>query len=349
MNLTALDLNLLVVLRALLVERSVTRAARRVGLSQPATSHALSRLRDALGDPLFVRSGRELVPTPRAEGLRDALDDALGRLERALDAPRPFEPRRATRTFTIGTSDYASFVLLPALLARLASAAPGIDLRVRDLGSRSVVDSLSGDELDLAIAVLGPARRPGLRVEQLFTDRFACLIRRDHPRVRDELTLERFVELPHAFVAPRGTRGGAVDDALRARGLERRVALLLPNFLVAPHVVARSDLVVTLGERIARTFAEELPLRVLAPPLPLPPFTMSAVWHDRFEGDGAHAWLRGQVLDAATEIEASARVDAARRRPSRAGVARGDDRSASRRGRDPVLRLGTPPRRRGKG
>ncbi len=303
MNLAALDLNLLVVLRALLAERSVTRAARLVGLSQPATSHALARLRDVLGDPLFVRSGRELALTPRAEALREPLDAALGELERALDGPRPFDPGSSRRTFTIGTSDYILFVLMPALLARLARSAPGIDLRIRsEIGHRNVAEWLSSGEIDLAITVIGPTRRPGVHVEPLFSDEFACLVRRDHPRVKKRLTLDTFAELPHAFVAPRGTRGGAVDDALRALGRERRVALLLPNFLVAPHVVARSDLVVTLGARIAKSFAEHLPLRVLPPPLVLPGFEMSLAWHEKMDADAGHTWMRRQIVEAAREI-----------------------------------------------
>lgn len=302
MNLSALDLNLLVVLRALLLERSVTRAARRVGLSQPATSHALSRLREALGDPLFVRSGRDLVSTPRAEALRDPLEAALGGLERALDAPQSFDPGRASRTFTIATNDYSLFVLMPPLLARIARLAPRVDLRVRETGNTPFAELLSGSEFDMAISVIGPTKRPGLRTRRLFSDKFACLVRRDHPRVKKKLTLDLYADLPHAFVAPRGTRGGAVDDALRARGRERRVALLLPNFLVAPHVIARSDLVVTLGERIAKTFADQLPLRVLPPPIALPEFEMSLIWHERMDADAGHAWFRGQICEAAEEV-----------------------------------------------
>jgi DNA-binding transcriptional LysR family regulator len=302
MNLSALDLNLLVVLRALLTERSVTRAARRVGLSQPATSHALARLREVLGDPLFVRSGRDLAPTPRAESLREPLEEALGKLERMLEAPRPFDPSTASRSFTIGASDYILFLLVPRLLERLARAAPKIDLSIRETGNRTVAESLSADGFDMLITVIGPTKRPGLRVERLFSDRFACLVRRDHPRVKKKLTLDLYAELPHAFVAPRGTRGGAVDDALRARGRERRVALLLPNFLAAPHIVARSDLVVTLGERIAKTFAEQLPLRVLPPPVRLPGFEMSLIWHERMDADAGHAWLRRQIREAAEAV-----------------------------------------------
>ncbi len=302
MNLAALDLNLLLVLRALLAERSVTRAAKRVGLSQPATSHAVARLREILGDPLFVRSGRDLALTPRAEALRVPLEDALGAVERALDAPRPFDPKTTKQSFTIATSDYALFVLLPSLLERLAHRAPGVDLRVRDLGTRTTTEWLSVDAVDFVIGVIESAHRPGIEVESLFGDSFACLVRKDHPLVQRKLTLPIYASLPHAFVAPRGTLGGVVDDALEKRGHKRRVALLLPNFLVAPQVVARSDLVVTLGARIAKTFAHQLPLRVMPPPLSLPDFRVSLAWHERMAADPAHAWLRAQIREAAAKL-----------------------------------------------
>ena len=303
MNLAALDLNLLVVLRALLMERSVTRAARRVGLTERASGHALAGQRHALGEHPLVGSGRLLVPTPRADALREPLEAALAGLERALEAPRPFDPGSSRRAFTIGASDYALFVLMPALLARLAQRAPGIDLRVRsDVAHPNANEWLASGEVDLAITVIGGTRGTGVHVEPLFSDEFACLVRRDHPRVKKRLTLETYAELPHAFVAPRGTPGGVVDDALRARGLQRRVALLLPNFLVAPHVVARSDLVVTLGARIARSFAEHLPLRVLTPPLPLPGFEMSLAWHARMDADAGHAWVREQIVRVSREL-----------------------------------------------
>lgn len=299
MHVFGIDLNLLVLLRALLAEQSVTRAAKRVGLSQPATSHALKRLREHLGDPLFIRSGRELVPTPRALALREPIERALAGLERALASPRPFDPATARRSFTIGTTDYGQLVLLPRMLERLTSVGPTIDVRVRDHADRSLSDWLAEEGNDVIIGPLGSAAKPDVRHRKLFTERFVSLVRNGHPRVKGRLTLKTFASLRHAFVAPRGTRGGAVDDALRVRGLERRVALLIPHFLVAPQVIARSDLIVTLGERVARSFAEQLPLQVLSPPLSLPTFDVSLIWHAKMDADPAHAWLRDFIVGCA--------------------------------------------------
>jgi DNA-binding transcriptional LysR family regulator len=303
MNLSSLDLNLLLVLRALLAERSVTRAAKVVGLSQPATSHALSRLRAVLGDPLFVRAGKALVPTPRAESLAVPLEAALVDLERALTGPAPFDPATAKRSFTVATSDYGALVLLAPLLARLSRLAPNIDLRVRDPGTSTGAEWLASGEVDVAFTpALSGFDPPGTRAQRLFSERFVCLVRKGHPRVKEKLTLKAYAELPHAFIAPRGTRGGVVDDVLRERGLERRVALLLPGFLVAPQVIARSDLIVTLGERVARSYAGFLPLRILQPPVPLPGFSFQQVWHERVHADPAQAWLRSEIAQAAREV-----------------------------------------------
>lgn len=304
-NLSSVDLNLLVVLRALLAERSVTTAAQRLGLSQPATSHALSRLRDLFGDPLLVRVGRTLVLSPRAEALRPDVDRALDAVSGLLAKPPAFDPKTATRTFSIATSDYGQFVLLPPLLARIAKEAPKVDLWVRDMSAMPMDEWFRDGGLDVALAPVGAkARRArGLQVERLFTESFVCVVRKGHPAVKKRLTLSAFAELPHAFIAPRGTRGGVVDEALKKRGKSRRIALAVPHFLVAPHAVARSDLIVTLAERVARFFEEHLPVRVLPPPLPLPTFAVSLIWHERVGADPGHAWFRKQIAAAAAELE----------------------------------------------
>ncbi len=306
MNLSAVDLNLLVVLRSLLATRSVTRAADAVGLSQPATSHALARLRSLFDDPLLVRSGRLLVPTPRAEALRAPLEAALAAVEGTLAKPPRFDPATAKRMFSIGTSDYGQLVILPPLLERLAKDAPGIDLRVRDQSSGPISEWLASGEIDV---VLSPKTQGlghmGLHMQRLFSERFVSLVRKGHPRVKSKLTLAAFAELPHAFVAPRGTPGGVVDDALRARGLSRRVALVLPGFLVAPQIVSQSDLIVTIGERVARPFLRRFPLRMFPPPLALPGFDFNVFWHERMHNDPGHAWFREQIASIAQAVRSS--------------------------------------------
>lgn len=311
--LAGLDLNLLLVLDALLTERHVTRAGRRIGLTQPATSRALARLREHLDDPILIRDGNTLLPTTRGEQLAEPLARALAALSEALSDPSPFDPATARLQLSIAAADYGQFVALPPLISHLQKVAPGVDLVVKDLGSTPLAEALTDGEVDLALAPRpGSARLPRKGVEvfdegahlyrrHLFDERFVCLVRADHPRVKKRLTLETFVALPHAFIAPRGTPGGIVDDALAAIGLTRRVAVMLQSFLVAPWLIAQSDLVITLAERLAQALSTTLPLRVLPPPVALPPFAIEVIWHERRHRDPAHRWLRGELVACCKE------------------------------------------------
>lgn len=310
-NLAALDLNLLVVLDALLRERHVTRAAAQLGVSQSAASHALARLRSQLGDPLLVRDKSGLVPTRRAEALAEPLAAALAALRTALAKPEPFVPATSRRSFRVATADYGLLVVLPGLLGRLASEAPGIDLAVRDYGGKPFTEALAEDECDIAIGplgavsthVFGTARTPtSIRERRLFRERFVCLARRDHPGIGKTLDLDTYAALPHAFIAPRGTPGGVVDDALAERGRSRRVALMVQNFLVGPFAVASSDLIITIGERLARAFSDVLPLAVYEPPIPLPRFAMHLMWHERTHREAAHKWLRDVIIATTKDL-----------------------------------------------
>lgn len=296
-HVSSVDLNLLVALDALLTERNVTRAAARVGLTQPAMSHALARLRRLFDDPLFVRTRGGILPTSRAEQLQEPIRRALREIEGALHGGPTFDPKTAQATFTIATSDYGAFVLVPDLAAAIAREAPGIDLRVlaipEPLGSE-----LEDGSIDLVIG-LTTGVPESLRRQKLFDERFVCVMREGHPAAEKPLTLTRFLALRHALVAPRGRAGGIVDDLLAARGLSRRVALTVPHFLVAPRVIARTDLVLTLAGRVADAFAEHEGLVVVPPPLALSGFSFHALWHVRRTRDPGHAWLRAKVLDAA--------------------------------------------------
>ncbi|MBL8943295.1 MAG: LysR family transcriptional regulator [Myxococcales bacterium] len=297
----AIDLNLLRVLDALLATRSVTAAAERLGLSQSATSHALARLRDAMGDALLVRGRGGLVPTARAEAMRGDLADALAAMQRVVARPEPFEPSTARRTFRIASADYTEFLLLPPLMRRLADSAPHVDLVMRNTGAELIGELTRGD-CDVGI---GPAvstnDRPGIRSRALFDDAFVCVVRRDHPALGRRWTPERFAGFAHAFIAPRGQPGGIVDDALARLGLTRRVALMVPDFLAAPFVIAQTDLVLTLPERVARAFAASLPLVIVPPPLEVAGFSMMLLWHDRVHDEPGQRWLRERIVDAAQE------------------------------------------------
>lgn len=305
-NIAGLDLNLVAALHALVAERHVTRAARRIGISQPAMSHALARLRERLGDPILVRGARGMQPTPRAEAMREPLERALGDIARVLSPPEAFDPARARRRFTIATNDYAELVLFPALLERLWREAPGVDVRVTTLQASGETELREG-RAHLAIApspLYAGAAAPGVFVQRLFSDRFVCVVREGHPVVKKRLSLDAFCALPHALVSPRGEGGGVVDEALAKLGKKRRVAILLPHFLVAPHVVRATDVVLTLAERVARSLAAPLGLVRVPPPLEVPGFGMVMAWHEQNHGDAAHAWLRALVADVARGLDA---------------------------------------------
>lgn len=301
-RLSTTDLNLLVAFDALVAEGNVTRAAERVGLTQPAMSHALGRLRKLVGDPLFVRTPQGMVPTPRAVELVDPIRRALGEIDRALHQAPRFDPREARRPFTLACVDFGSFVVVPPLLARLREEAPGVDLVVRQLRMETVERQLAEGEVDIAVGVLYDAGEPWMMARRLFTDRFVCLVRAGHPVVNGSLSMDQFVALEHALISPRGRHGGFVDTALARLGKKRRVALMIPHFLAAPMVIAQSDLVLTLPERIGRAFAAMLPLTVVAPPLELDAFAVSAFWHERQAHDVAHAWLRSVLIDVCRTV-----------------------------------------------
>lgn len=303
MHLADVDLNLLPVLDALLAERHLTRAARRLGLSQSATSHALARLRRALGDPLFVRSPSGLVATPRAEALAAPVREALESLGRSLARPEPFDPRTARRTFTLATADYGAYVVLPALMESVARDAPGVDVWVRPIADVPSEQLARGD-VDALISPLMSDPPAAIHARKLFEERFVGIARKGHPMLRKGVDLDAWTAAPHVFIAPRGTPGGVVDSALAAVGRARRVSLQVPQFLLAPHVVTRTDLVGVLGARLAESLAETLPLRLFDPPVPLPTFSMHLIWHARLHADAAQRWFRGQVVDAARSTPA---------------------------------------------
>lgn len=292
-KLSSIDLNLLVVLEALLSERHVTRAAARVGLSQSATSHALTRLRALYRDPLLVRSRGQLALTPRAHALVPVVTRALAELHGTITGEPAFEPRASERVFRVGAHDYAQAAVLPPLLSHLEQEAPGIGLSF--VHAPNLTELLVEGQLDLAFHV-GSVPSP-LQQQTLFSEGFVCMVRKQHPSVKSKLTLAQYLSLRHVVVAPSGAPGSVVDTELAKRGKQRRVALHVSSFLVVPVLVIKSDLISTGPERLARRFATIYPLRLLPPPLPIPRFTFSMVWHARVENDPAHVWLRNTIAN----------------------------------------------------
>lgn len=298
-RLAGMDLNQLVALDALLAEGSVTAAARRIGLSQPAMSHALARLRAALGDPLLVRAGRRMQLTSRARELAEPIAEALGSIERALAGRGAFDPAQARSTLRIAAIDFALLVLVPPLCAALARDAPGLEV-VIEPPVEPVERTLAEGRIDLAIGLARDA--PGMSQRELLRERFVCVVRRGHPDAPRGLSLQRFVKLSHAIVSPRGRVSGAVDRALAERGLSRRVVLTVPSFHAAALAVAGSDLVLTVSERVARTAPRRGPLRMLKPPLSLERFRVTMLWHARLDADPMHAWVRERLLEIARSV-----------------------------------------------
>jgi DNA-binding transcriptional LysR family regulator len=296
-RLTDVDLNLLLVLDALLRERSVTRAGAALGMSQPATSHALAKLRELFGDELLVRAGHEMEPTALAESLVPALGQVLADLEELLWRGATFDPTTAQRELAIATTDLVEATLVPHLFPRLALGR-GMRLRLRRLAAELPERALAEGELDLAIGtILAPPA--AMRVSTLYRESFLAIVRADHPCLAGEMTPERYAALDHVLVASPGDGPGMVDTALAALGLRRNVVLRTPHFLTIPMVIAASDLVCTLPARVARAAAGVV---TFAPPIELPGFDIAMYWHPRRERDPAVRWLRDQVRAAAAEL-----------------------------------------------
>ncbi len=291
-HLRSLDLNLLVHLEALLAERHVTRAARRVGLTQPAMSRSLAKLREALDDPLLARGREGLALTRRGRELLPAVSRVLQDVEGLLARPH-FEPLTAQRTFTLGANDYAQALLLPPLVARLSREAPGLDLAIVHVGQDAAA-ALQDDGVDLVIG-LKQGGTAGVVWHKLLHDDFALIARAGHQEVGRTLGLEAYLRLSHVMVAPGGRPGSLVDDALAALGKRRRVAVRVPSFLAVPPLVASSDLVAIYPERLAREAARVFGVRRTRPPLRLVGFDLHLAWHEKHRRDAGHAWLRAQV------------------------------------------------------
>jgi DNA-binding transcriptional LysR family regulator len=299
-SLESFDLNLLRVLDALLVARSVSGAARQLDLSQPATSAALSRLREALHDPVLVRNGNRMVATPLAEELRPRLARILEDIGDALSAATTFDAVSTQRRFRIGASDYAALVLLVPLAQRLRQLAPRAVLEI--LPCETVPDTgLVTRALDLVVADRWSLRDID-HLETLFRESFVSIARADHPRLSRRPTLKEFLAQDHALISPHGVTAGVIDHALEPLSLTRRVALTVPHYLVAPIIIARTDLVMTLPRRIADSFAGVHGLRTFQPPVALEGFDVVMASHPRSAADPPIQWLRQAVRDVAADI-----------------------------------------------
>jgi DNA-binding transcriptional LysR family regulator len=299
MHWAGLDLNLLIVFDAVMQERSVTRAGQKVGLSQPAMSHALNRLRYMLKDELFVRTPEGMVPTARAEQLAAPLRRSLSDLQHALE-PETFLPKEASRRFTIAVNNYAAVVLSPGLVMAATEAAPSVHLNLRPSGTLDIVALLDRGELDLAV---GDFANPGERfaVAPVLEDPFVLAMRRGHPAGRRTLTAEAFAALAHLEISSSGEDTSFIDRWLAGRTLKRRVVHRVP-YLSAARVLSQSDMVATLSRRIAAAFVRSDPLQLRELPCPSPQVSIGMLWHRSLENQAAHRWLRGLIAATSKQL-----------------------------------------------
>ncbi|MGH1569489.1 LysR family transcriptional regulator [Methylobacterium sp. P31] len=303
MNLRSVDLNLLVALDALLTELHVTRASEKIGLSQPAMSNALSRLRHVFKDDLLVRTPTGMQATPRALELAEPTRQVLRQIERVFDHDTEFDPAAAQRTFTVRLSDLLGLILLPQLLQRLGREAPGLHLDVVHLSPSKTVEGLERDEIDLAVS-MGLGHSTAIQSEVLMEDRMVCATRESHPAAGGSMGLDLFLAHPHLKVSMSPTDLRFVDDVLARDGLKRRLALNVPHWLLVPHVLNRSDLISVMPQRLASALTaagHRLAVRDL--PFASEPFAWSLYWHRRHDKNPAITWLRAKFRSIATAMD----------------------------------------------
>jgi DNA-binding transcriptional LysR family regulator len=291
MNMTDLDLNLLRAFDAIATEGSVTVAGERIGLSQPAMSNALARLRTLFGDPLFVRTPRGMRPTPFAQQLAQPVREALRLIQTALQQHAGFEPRSSSNTFRFYMSDIGEMVFLPGLLERVKRDAPGVKIEVLRIPTKDIHAALEAGEIDLAIGFL-PGLTTGMRQQPLFREHYVCMLRADHPVIGTRISAKQFREAAHVLVSYAGTGHEVIEETYVTEGLSARIVARVPEFLVVPMILARTDLIVTVPSRVAAVFARLGNFKVLKLPLHMPSFEVRLHWHERFHQDPANRWLR---------------------------------------------------------
>ncbi|HWP13188.1 MAG TPA: LysR family transcriptional regulator [Ramlibacter sp.] len=290
------DLNFLFVLEALLDEGGVSAAADRLGLSQPAMSHALARLRKRFGDPLFVKTRAGMRPTPTAERIGLVSRQILTLVRDEILEVGAFDPATTTRTFTLGLSDMVATVLLGQITERFASSAPLARLRVVNVREKDIAPQLEEGLVDLVVGTYA-VKSPSVMQQGLFkATEYVCIVRTGHPGIRESLSLEQFARIPHVVATQNAEANDFVDKSLRSKGLNRRVAVEVPSLLSLPKVVASTDYVALVPGALATLSQKITSLRVLEPPIKPPAPVIKQYWHQRFKADTSVTWLRNMLL-----------------------------------------------------
>lgn len=295
MELKDIDLNLLVVFEQLLVERRVSKVADNLGLSQPAVSNALARLRKLTDDTLFLRTTRGMEPTPYAQQLAEPVANALAMIHGAVNQKASFDPATARRAFTVGMTDIGEIYFLPTLMEELAKVAPGVTMSTVRNTSVNLRDEMEAGHIDLAIGLL-PQLKAGFFQRRLFKQRYVCMFRKGHRLDKRKVSLTEFSSADHVVVMSEGTGHGKVDELLEHSGVSRNVRLTVPHFVAVGHILRQSDMVATVPERLAQALVGPFDLAYVSHPASLPEIAINMFWHAKYNKDPANAWLRGLVF-----------------------------------------------------
>jgi DNA-binding transcriptional LysR family regulator len=295
MNIQGFDLNLLKVLNAMFDEQRTTRVANRLHMSQPSVSHALNKLRDALHDQLFVREGNRMLPTPFAETLREPVKRVLRIVASEIAGDHNFVPADTHRCFTFSTSDIGELVFLPKIVDALAKQAPNATIRCLSMPPRDLEAAMANGSVDIALGYFPDLTGGGFYQQRLFDHRFTCLVRIGHPTIGDEITLDEFLAADHAVVMHEGRSQEIFERRMQQLGLERRILLRSPHFMSVPLLVATTDMITTVPRAVGTIYRKLAPIRLVEPPIEIPPFELKQLWHRRVHADPAIVWLRDLV------------------------------------------------------
>ena len=301
MSIRQFDLNLLIIFDVLIEERSVTRSAEKLAMSQPAVSHALGRLRKQLDDPILVKSGHSMEASPRALEIHRELRGTLQQIDRAVRPQPRFEPGNSKRVFSIASTDYVESLILPPLLSRIQATAPGVELNIHHLAASLPLDDIESGNIDLAISL--SVNKPRRFVSQfLLEDGYLCAVRRNHPIANQPLTMARYLGLDHLLVAPAKSRQRIASRLFSGVGKAPRVVANIPHFLAALHATSESSVIVTGPALLLKKFQTTFDLHLIAPPFELPPTQIDLVWHEFKGTDPGIAWLRREIEAVVSSI-----------------------------------------------
>lgn len=296
MDLKDIDLNLLVVFNQLLIEKRVSVVGERLGLTQPAISNALNRLRRLLGDDLFLRTSRGMEPTPFATQLAEPIAYALSTIHNTLNQHSTFDPTTSSRKFTIGMTDIGEIYFLPTLMDAIARIAPEVSISTVRNTTINLRDEMEAGHVDLAIGLL-PQLKSGFFQLRLFKQRYVCMFRKGHSLDKEKMSLKEFSEADHVIVISPGTGHAQVDESIERKGIHRNVRLTVPHFVAVGHILSTTDMIATVPERYARECIKPFGLKFVSHPVALPEIGINIFWHAKYHKEPGNQWLRGLLFE----------------------------------------------------